>query len=108
MFVEIGNRIYDFAQEHRHVFLAERDDGCKDWTECHRERQFRGLTEVCRKIRTEVLPLYNKQTKVHISLDELESYLQNVLQDETLEHEDVVDTVPSFKKPSILQLSFSH
>ncbi|KAF1931239.1 uncharacterized protein M421DRAFT_417892 [Didymella exigua CBS 183.55] len=94
---EIRNRIYALANEESRVFLRRRHSKHDaEWSKKHRVCQFKGLTQVCRKLRTEFLPQYNQRTKVHIRLDEFESYLQDVLRVGHIEDRAVVGDVTAY------------
>ncbi|KAI4910855.1 hypothetical protein J4E90_007111 [Alternaria incomplexa] len=62
---ELRNRIYNYAQEPRDVHLTRKPTQQHEQTN-KTHRQFFGLTQVCRQLRSEYLPMYMAQTKVHI------------------------------------------
>jgi len=65
MLTELRNRIYNYAQEPRDVHLTRKPTQQHEQTN-KTHRQFFGLTQVCRQLRSEYLPMYMAQTKVHI------------------------------------------
>ncbi|KAF2623900.1 hypothetical protein BU25DRAFT_451095 [Macroventuria anomochaeta] len=62
---ELRNRIYAYTVEESTIPLTYDMEWQPAWTRtCIRRRQFLGLTQVCRQIRFEFLPLYKTHTKV--------------------------------------------
>lgn len=97
LFVEIRNRIYDFAEEKENVSLVLRkgadaaqptlDEGGAP------KRQFFGLTQVSRQVRAEYLPLYRARTKIGINHVEVNKYIDEVLRVPGEQDKDLVSNV---------------
>ncbi|KAI4942696.1 hypothetical protein J4E91_009865 [Alternaria rosae] len=68
---ELRNRIYGFAQEPDDIHLVHKLTRQYEYAG-QPKRQFFGLTQACRQLRTEYLPIYKAQTRVQIQcLDSL-------------------------------------
>lgn len=96
--VEIRNRIYHFAQEDGKIRCY---DDRHNWEEQDGPYsilpkipyQFLSLTQVCREIRHEFLPLYRARTVVCVQAHEVKNYINTVLAPADVEDEDVVGNV---------------
>ncbi|RYO35158.1 hypothetical protein AA0111_g3221 [Alternaria arborescens] len=75
---ELRNRIYDFAQESGQVRVVYKQSLHLEQVE-QTSRQFCGLTQVCRKLRVEYLPVYNAQTIVSIDWLHTASYIDTFI-----------------------------
>ncbi|KAF2030274.1 hypothetical protein EK21DRAFT_112191 [Setomelanomma holmii] len=77
---EIRNHVYTFACDHNEVKLT-RSPSCKvqenPQEELSEGRQFYNLTQVCRQIRTEFLPIYRHTSKVRLQYIDLPAYLKD-------------------------------
>lgn len=100
---EVRNKIYDFAREERSIPLKRLYSmRYHKWTAAdHRLRQFKGLTQVCRKIRDEFLPLYNQRTSVSVPAHEVEFYLKKVLRAGSIQDTQLKGSVTGFLQGSI-------
>jgi len=78
MLTELRNRIYNYAQEPGDVHLIHKPTQQHEQTNTT-ERQFFGLTQACRQLRTEYLPIYRAQTKVHIQCLDSLSYIKTFI-----------------------------
>lgn len=68
----------------------------KAWDEKHIVRRLMGLTQVCREIRNEFLPMYrfhHARTHVTVPINDLYSYLEDILGFGTIKDEEVVGDV---------------
>ncbi|XPS72762.1 hypothetical protein M3J09_004922 [Ascochyta lentis] len=100
---EIRNRIYKFAVEKQPIFLSHITS--KPLEELSKDRsehcqQFFGLTQVCRQIRSEYLPLYRSRTKVTCRAlpHNVYDYIDTFLKRSGVKDEDVVgDLIIDFK-----------
>ncbi|CAN9430071.1 unnamed protein product [Alternaria alternata] len=75
---ELRNRIYDLAQESDQVRLVYKPSLHHEQVE-QTSRQFFGLTQVCRKLRVEYLPIYNAHTIVSIDCVHTASYIDTFI-----------------------------
>ncbi|CAN9359219.1 hypothetical protein CC77DRAFT_300428 [Alternaria alternata] len=75
---ELRNRIYDFVQEPDQVRLVYKPSLHHKQVE-QTSQQFFGLTQVCRKLRVEYLPIYNAQTIVSIGCLHTASYVDTFI-----------------------------
>lgn len=88
LYTEIRNRIYDYAVEdksfrflcngpptvNRHVRGCGRSAWPLDPQE-HSERQFLGLTQTCKQLRTEYRPIWLRNSRVRVTHDNLRAYI---------------------------------
>lgn len=96
--VEIRNRIYDFAQEDGKIKCYDDRHNWEEPDESYSSlpknpHQFLGLTQVCREIRHEFLPLYRARTVVCVQPYEVKDYINTILAPADVEDEDVVGDV---------------
>lgn len=99
MTAEIRNRIYDFAADDDLDLLKQRYDAATGfarrtyayiWFAGRQHGQYASLTQVCRKLRTEYLPIYNAQTVFAVKLEELAAYVDIFVNSSGTAQEDFV------------------
>ncbi|KAH6621884.1 hypothetical protein C7974DRAFT_212608 [Boeremia exigua] len=108
---EIRNKIYGFAMEEsldslKDKYSAKLTEAEADkvsyyahrnrlsfgylWSAQRRYRQYWRLTQVCRLIRSEFLPVYNARTQFSVRLDDLQSYIDTFVRQPGVADEDAV------------------
>jgi hypothetical protein len=102
---EMRNRIYYYAEEDEHEYegyiplLTNRSTGEEPRpliNLAYSSRKFFGLTQVCKKIRAEYLPLWIRSASLRVSYDEFDDYVDTF-------HNEENDPVVA---PKLLQISY--
>ncbi|KAI4926254.1 hypothetical protein J4E85_006546 [Alternaria conjuncta] len=75
---ELRNCIYNYAQDPRDVRLIHKPARQHEQTNTT-ERQFFGLTQACRQLRAEYMPIHRAQTKAHIQCQDSVSYIKTFI-----------------------------
>ena len=78
MLIELRNCIYNYAQDPRDVRLIHKPAQQHEQTNTT-ERQFFGLTQACRQLRAEYMPIHRAQTKAHIQCQDSVSYIKTFI-----------------------------